>query len=115
MSSLFKSDLFTKSVIKYIINPDNEFKPNKVFSISNSIFKYSKKADDDQIDIKDANAMGDYLEDPEPNPIKNPIVYIYISNQLWLILETRSLHKPKKDKVDLDDGPEEIKIKGVNC
>ena len=40
---------------------------------------------------------------------------IYISNQLWLILETRSLHKPKKDKVDLDDGPEEIKIKGVNC
>lgn len=81
MNSLFKSDLFTKSVIKYIINPDNEFKPNKIFSISNSIFKYSKKADDDQIDIKDANAMGDYLEDPEPNPIKNPIVYIYNTHQ----------------------------------
>lgn len=39
---------------------------------------------------------------------------IYISNQIWLILETRSLKKPKKEKKD-DDEIEEIKIKGVNC
>ena len=40
---------------------------------------------------------------------------IYISNQLWLILETRSLKKPKKEKKQDDDEIEEIKIKGVNC
>lgn len=39
---------------------------------------------------------------------------IYISNQIWLILETRSLKRPKKEKKD-DDEIEEIKIKGVNC
>ena len=39
---------------------------------------------------------------------------IYISNQIWLILETRSLKKPKKEKKDNDE-IEEIKIKGVNC
>jgi SecD/SecF fusion protein len=39
---------------------------------------------------------------------------IYISNQVWLILESRSLKKPKKDKKD-DDEIEEIKVKGVNC
>lgn len=39
---------------------------------------------------------------------------IYISNQLWLILESRGLKKPKKVKKD-DDEVEEIKIKGVNC
>lgn len=40
---------------------------------------------------------------------------IFISNQIWLILETRSLKKPKKEKKDDDDEVEEIKIKGVNC
>ena len=39
---------------------------------------------------------------------------IYISNQVWLILETRSLKKPKKEKKD-DDDINEIKVKGVNC
>ena len=40
---------------------------------------------------------------------------IFISNQIWLILETRSLKKPKKEKKNDDDEIEEIKIKGVNC
>lgn len=40
---------------------------------------------------------------------------IFISNQIWLILETRSLKKPKIVKKDEDDEVEEIKIKGVNC
>ena len=40
---------------------------------------------------------------------------IFISNQIWLILEIRSLKKPKKEKKDDDDEVEEIKIKGVNC
>lgn len=39
---------------------------------------------------------------------------IYISNQLWLILEGRRLTKPKKEKKDNDD-IDEIKIKGINC
>lgn len=39
---------------------------------------------------------------------------IYISNQLWLMLEARSLKKPKKEKKD-DDEIEEIQVKGVNC
>ena len=39
---------------------------------------------------------------------------IYISNQLWLILESRRLKKPKKEKKN-DDEIEEIKVKGVNC
>ena len=40
---------------------------------------------------------------------------IYISNQIWLILETKSLgHKPREKKKD-DDEIEEIKIKGINC
>ena len=39
---------------------------------------------------------------------------IYISNQLWLILETRKLKKPKKENKD-DDEIEEIEVKGVNC
>lgn len=40
---------------------------------------------------------------------------IYISNQIWLILESRRLKKPKKAKKEDDDEVEEIKIKGVNC
>ena len=40
---------------------------------------------------------------------------IYISNQLWLILETRRLKKPpKKDDSDKKE-ISEIEIKGVNC
>lgn len=39
---------------------------------------------------------------------------IYISNQIWLMLETRSLKKPKKEKKD-DDEINEIQVKGVNC
>jgi len=38
---------------------------------------------------------------------------IYVSNQLWLILETRRLAKPIKE--DDDDEIEELKIKGINC
>ena len=40
---------------------------------------------------------------------------IYISNQIWLYLETRSIKKPKKDKKDDDDEISELEIKGVNC
>ena len=41
---------------------------------------------------------------------------IYISNQLWLILEERKIKKPiKPKKKDDDDEIEELKIKGVNC
>ena len=39
---------------------------------------------------------------------------IYISNQVWLMLETRKLKKPPKEKKN-DDEIEEIKVKGVNC
>lgn len=39
---------------------------------------------------------------------------IYISNQIWLILETRRLSKPKKEKKDIDE-VEELQIKGINC
>ena len=39
---------------------------------------------------------------------------IYISNQIWLMLETRNLKKPKKEKKD-DDEINEIQVKGVNC
>lgn len=39
---------------------------------------------------------------------------IYISNQVWLMLETRKLKKPPKEKNN-DDEIEEIKVKGVNC
>ena len=43
---------------------------------------------------------------------------IFISNQLWLILETRRITKPKKEKKrdkDDDDEIEELQVKGVNC
>lgn len=41
---------------------------------------------------------------------------IYISNQLWLILEDRKIKKPiNPKKKDDDDEIEELKIKGVNC
>ncbi len=42
---------------------------------------------------------------------------IFISNQLWLILETRKIAKPKKEKKkdDDDDEIEEFKVRGVNC
>ena len=39
---------------------------------------------------------------------------IYISNQIWLMLEIRSIKKPKKEKKD-DDEINEIEVKGVNC
>lgn len=39
---------------------------------------------------------------------------LFISNQLWLVLEGRRLSKPKKDEKNIDD-IEEIKIKGINC
>ena len=39
---------------------------------------------------------------------------IYISNQIWLILETRGIRKPKKDNKD-DDEINELEVKGVNC
>lgn len=40
---------------------------------------------------------------------------IYISNQLWLILEMRRLKKPKKERKKDDDEIDEVKVKGVNC
>ena len=40
---------------------------------------------------------------------------IYISNQIWLMLETKRLKKPKKEKKDDDDEINEIQVKGVNC
>ena len=40
---------------------------------------------------------------------------IYISNQIWLILETRRINKPVKPKNKDYDEPEELKVKGVNC
>ena len=39
---------------------------------------------------------------------------IYISNQIWLMLEMKKNKKPKKIKKD-DDEIEELQIKGVNC
>ena len=39
---------------------------------------------------------------------------IYISNQIWLMLEIKSIKKPKKDNTD-DDELNELEIKGVNC
>lgn len=39
---------------------------------------------------------------------------IYVSNQLWLILESRRIVKPKKEKKEIDE-VEELKIKGINC
>ena len=39
---------------------------------------------------------------------------IYISNQIWLMLEIRKIKKPKKENKD-DDELEELQIKGVNC
>jgi len=39
---------------------------------------------------------------------------IYISNQIWLMLETRSIKKPKKEHKD-DDEINEIEVKGINC
>ena len=40
---------------------------------------------------------------------------IYISNQLWLILESRRLKKPPKKDDDEKKEVSEIEIKGVNC
>ena len=40
---------------------------------------------------------------------------IYISNQIWLILEKRSINKPKKDDNDDDDEIDELEIEGINC
>ena len=40
---------------------------------------------------------------------------IYISNQVWLMLETKSLGKKPIEKKKDDDEVEEIKIKGINC
>lgn len=39
---------------------------------------------------------------------------IYVSNQLWLMFETRRLKRPKKEKKKTDE-VEEIQIKGINC
>lgn len=39
---------------------------------------------------------------------------IYVSNQLWLILESKRLSKPIKEDKD-DNEIEELKIKGINC
>lgn len=40
---------------------------------------------------------------------------IYISNQIWLMLEMKKNKKPKKEKKDDDDELEELQVKGVNC
>ncbi len=40
---------------------------------------------------------------------------IYISNQIWLMLETKKLKNPKKPKKDDDDEINELEVKGVNC
>ena len=40
---------------------------------------------------------------------------IYVSNQIWLILEMRKIKKPKKVNKDDDDELEELQVKGVNC
>lgn len=40
---------------------------------------------------------------------------IYISNPIWLMLETKRLAKPPKTKKDDDDEIEELSVKGVNC
>ena len=39
---------------------------------------------------------------------------IYISNQIWLMLDIRSIRKPKKNNDD-DDEINELEVKGVNC
>lgn len=39
---------------------------------------------------------------------------IYISNQIWLIIETKRLSKPKKEEKNIDE-VEELQIKGINC
>ena len=39
---------------------------------------------------------------------------IFISNNIWLYLEKRRIHKPIKEDKDLDD-INELKIKGINC
>ena len=37
---------------------------------------------------------------------------IYISNQLWLLIETKRLNKPKKEE---KKEVEELQVKGINC
>ena len=39
---------------------------------------------------------------------------IYISNQIWLILESKRISKTKKEDKDVDD-VNELQIKGINC
>ena len=40
---------------------------------------------------------------------------IYISNQIWLMLETRSIKTPQKNNNNDDDEINELEVKGVNC
>ena len=39
---------------------------------------------------------------------------IYVSNQIWLMLEIKKIKKPKKKKDD-DDEIEELEVEGINC
>ncbi len=39
---------------------------------------------------------------------------IFISNNIWLYLEKKKIHKPIKEDKDLDD-INELKVKGINC
>ena len=40
---------------------------------------------------------------------------IFVSNQLWLMLESKSISKTKKVKKNKKDEVEELKVKGINC
>ena len=87
--SKYKTTNIINSTMKYILNI-NIKKPTTI--LNTSILKYGKikktietisiEYNDDYSNMDDLKKISDYINDPNPKEIENPIVYIYNSHQL---------------------------------
>lgn len=87
--SKYKTTNIINSTMKYILNI-NIKKPTTI--LNTSILKYGRikktietisiEYNDDYSNMDDLKKISDYINDPNPKEIENPIVYIYNSHQL---------------------------------
>ena len=87
--SKYKTTNIVNGTMKYLLKIDFK-KPETI--LNTSILKYGKiiktektisiEYNDDYSNMDDLKKVSDYITDPNPKPIDNPIIYLYNSHQL---------------------------------
>ena len=78
-----KSNINKEDIIKYLIKGDSNSNINNIFKLNSTEFllNYSLGITLDKEEEIDASFLGDYVEDPSPIKVEEPLIYIFNTHQ----------------------------------